>query len=89
MPALRARRIFGDEGQTVIVVESFDIRCGQGDAMFWLSGRSEPVAIVVSGPDSACAVDIAGQAIDLDPLLVKTPGLRALLGFMPETRATS
>ena len=79
MPVLEARRIYVDDRQSIIVVESIDVRherCGKAHGLL---ARLAPIAVVIAMPDRARALDMNADPVDLDRLLDEVGNLPTLL----------
>ena len=79
MATLTARQIYADDRQIVIIVESSNVRCDKSDATFRLMATSQPVAVVIDDESGSRAVDVSGEQLDLDQLLVDATALGKLL----------
>lgn len=79
MATLKVRRVHGDQRQTVVVIESVDIRYEKRGDVLGLLARSEPIAVVISAANGAQAVDMNGKPVELDRLLDDVGELAALL----------
>ena len=65
---IRSRTIYSDAALTVRVVESVETWRSQSTGRCGLTGRIEPVAVIVRAPDGEYALDIDAQPIDEDCL---------------------
>lgn len=79
MATLKATRLYADDRQTVIVINTVDIRHEQTDAALGLYASSKPVAVVVSAASGTRAIDMNAEPLDLDRLLDDAGEVGALL----------
>lgn len=79
MATLKARKIYGDDRHTVVVVESVDVRQKTSDDAFGLLAWSKPFAVVILAAGGTHAVDMNAKPLDLGRLLNDAEGLSALL----------
>lgn len=79
MATMRARRVYGDSTLTLVTIESIDVGRVRTTNLCQVYGKSEPVAVVVSGPDGQYALDVEGKPVDLDRLRQDVAGLDAVI----------
>ena len=65
MASLRAKTVFADQGITVTAVESLELRFDTTDHRQFITGRLEPIAIIVREADRTYAFDMDAQSIDI------------------------
>jgi dihydrodipicolinate reductase len=68
MASLRAKTVFADQGITVTAVESLELRSDRTNRRQFITGRLEPIAVIVREPDRTYAFDMGAQSIDIDEL---------------------
>jgi dihydrodipicolinate reductase len=68
MASLRAKTVFADQGITVTAVESLELRSDRTNHRQFITGRLEPIAVIVREPDRTYAFDMGAQSIDIDEL---------------------
>ena len=68
MASLRARTVFAEHGVTVTAVESLELRFDRTNHRQFMTGRLEPIAVIVREADRTCAFDMAAQPVDIDRL---------------------
>ena len=68
MASLRAKNVFADQGITVTAVESLELRVDRTNHRQFITGRLEPIAVIVRELDGTYAFDMDGQSVDIDRL---------------------
>jgi dihydrodipicolinate reductase len=68
MASLRAKTVFADQGITVTAVESLELRFDRTNHRQFITGRLEPVAVIVREADRTYAFDMDAQSVDIDEL---------------------
>ena len=68
MASLRAKTVFADHGITVTAVESMELRFDRKNHPQFITGRLEPIAVIVKEPDRTHAFDMDAQPVDIDQL---------------------
>ena len=76
---LRASIAFRDGPLTLIAVESAESHARRAEGHWHVAGIVKPIAVVVCGPGAPYALDIDGNALDLDQLKRDVPGLDAAI----------
>lgn len=66
MATLRERTVFADQGLTVTVIESLELRTTGTRRRCFTTGNLEPIAVIVREPDRTYAIDMAAQPVDID-----------------------
>jgi hypothetical protein len=66
MASLRAKTIFADQGITVTAVESLELRLDRTNHRQFITGRLEPIAVIVREADRTYAFDMGAQSVDID-----------------------
>ncbi len=68
MASLRAKTVFADQGITVTAVESLELRFDRTNHRRFITGRLEPIAVIVREADRIYAFDMGAQSVDIDQL---------------------
>jgi hypothetical protein len=68
MASLRAKTVFADQGFTVTAVESLELQFDRTNHRQFITGRLEPIAVIVRETDRIYAFDMDGQSVDTDQL---------------------
>ena len=68
MTRLRATTVFSSPGLTVTAIESVAFRVDRMGNARWMTGRVEPIAVIVSESGRTSAFDTDGQSLDIDRL---------------------
>jgi len=85
MGKLRATEIFNNARHRLIAIESVDFRYSQTSTNCRLYGNTEPIAVIVCGPDGIYALDMEAKLTMLDQLRRDIPELDAIIA--PFTKA--
>ena len=68
MANLRAKTVFAEHGITVTAVESLEFQIDRTSHRQFITGRLEPLAVIVRDSDGTCAIDMDAQSVDIDQL---------------------
>jgi hypothetical protein len=68
MASLRATTVFADRVINVAVVESRELQVDRASRRQFITGRLEPIAVIVREPDRTYAFDMGAQPVDIDRL---------------------
>jgi hypothetical protein len=68
MASLRTKTVFADKGITVTAVESVELWSDRTNHRQFITGRLEPIAVIVREADKTSAFDMGGQPVDIDRL---------------------
>ena len=68
MASLRAKTVFAEHGITVTAVESMELRFDRTNHRQFITGRLDPIAVIVREADRTYALDMDAQSIDIDRL---------------------
>jgi len=68
MASLRATTVFADRVINVAVVESRELEVDRASRRQFITGRLEPIAVIVREPDRTYAFDMDAQSVDIDRL---------------------
>lgn len=68
MASLRATTVFADPVINVAVVESRELQVDRASRRQFITGRLEPIAVIVREADRTYAFDMDAQSIDIDRL---------------------
>jgi hypothetical protein len=68
MTSLRATTVFADRVINVAVVESRELQVDRASRRQFITGRLEPIAVIVREADRTYAFDMAAQSVDIDRL---------------------
>jgi hypothetical protein len=68
MASLRATTVFADRVINVAVVESRELQVDRASRRQFITGRLEPIAVIVREPDRTYAFDMDAQSVDIDRL---------------------
>ena len=79
MAKLKAKRIYRDEQQSIILVESIDFQYEKAASMLGFFAKSHPIAIIVMARNRTYAVSVNAEPADLDRLIRDAEGLSTLL----------
>ena len=79
MSILRTCEIFRDATQVIIGIESIESLHGKTRSLYYLQGKIEPVAVVVSSPGAVYALDMEAKPISLGRLREAIPELDVLI----------
>ncbi len=83
MSALRAGTPVRAGGVCLIPVERVWLHQHAHSGAVWAAGGREPVAVVIRDSKGLRAVDVAGEAVELDKLLGDVDGLADALNIPP------
>ena len=68
MASLHAKTIYADQGITVTAVESLELRLDRTNHRQFITGRLEPLAVIVREADTTYAFDRGVQSVDIGKL---------------------
>ena len=68
MASLRATTVFADPVINVAVVESRELQVDRASRRQFITGRLEPIAVIVREPDRTYAFNMDAQPVDIDRL---------------------
>lgn len=68
MAGLRATTVFADPVINVAVVESRELQVDRASRRQFITGRLEPIAVIVREPDRTYAFNMDAQSVDIDRL---------------------
>ena len=68
MASLRAKTVFADQGFTVTAVESLELQFDRTNHRQFITGRLEPIAVIVRETDRIYAFDMDDQSVDTNQL---------------------
>ena len=66
MASLRATTVFADRVINVAVVESRELEVDRASRRQFITGRLEPIAVIVREADRTYAFDMGAQSVDID-----------------------
>ena len=66
MTGLRERTVFADRRLTVSAMESLELRTGKTNHGRFMTGRLQPIAVIVKAPDRTYALDMEARLVDID-----------------------
>jgi hypothetical protein len=79
MGSLRAIEVFRDPRYRLIAIESIELVQHHENPVCLLSGRAEPVALIVCGAGGIDALDMRSETVDLDRLRREVPELDSMI----------
>jgi hypothetical protein len=65
MASLREKTVFAGKGITVTAVESVELWSDRTNHRLLITGRLEPIAVIVRKADETCAFHLGGQPVDI------------------------